>query len=61
MKLFDRSVDFAQFSEDTQLYMLARAWMRNKPFGSRTESQDQTTALAPISSEAQEGTSSVCS
>jgi LIN37 len=31
MKLFDRSVDLAQFSEDTPLYPVCRAWIRNKP------------------------------
>lgn len=36
MKLFDRSVDFAQFNEDTPLYSLARAWMQNKPYGTKS-------------------------
>lgn len=36
MKLFDRSVDFAQFNEDTPLYALARAWMQNKPYGTKS-------------------------
>ncbi|XP_059824441.1 protein lin-37 homolog [Hypanus sabinus] len=31
MKLFDRSVDLAQFTEDTPLYPICRAWMRNNP------------------------------
>ncbi|XP_078062328.1 protein lin-37 homolog [Mustelus asterias] len=31
MKLFDRSVDLAQFNENTPLYPICRAWMRNKP------------------------------
>jgi len=31
MKLFDRSVDLAQFSEETPLYPIARAWMQNQP------------------------------
>lgn len=57
MKLFDRSVDFAQFGEDTQLYILARAWMRNKPFGSKAESQEQGAANSPSSVEGVEGTS----
>ena len=30
-KLFDRSVDFAKFNKNTSLYVLARAWMKNKP------------------------------
>ena len=41
MKLFDRSVDFAQFNEDTTLYALARAWMQNKPYGTKpSDSQE---------------------
>lgn len=31
MKLFDRSVDLAQFKEDTPLYPICRAWMANQP------------------------------
>ena len=31
MKLFDRSVDLAQFDDDTALYPICRAWMRNQP------------------------------
>ncbi|XP_077298762.1 myb-interacting protein 40 [Arctopsyche grandis] len=31
MKLFDRSVDLAQFTEKTSLYPICRAWMANKP------------------------------
>lgn len=31
MKLFDRSVNLAQFEEDTPLYPLCRAWMKNQP------------------------------
>lgn len=33
MKLFDRSVDLAQFKEDTPLYPICRAWMANQPRG----------------------------
>jgi len=29
MKLFDRSVDLAQFSADTPLYPVCRAWIHN--------------------------------
>lgn len=43
MKLFDRSVDFAQFNEDTPLYALARAWMQNKPYGTKScDSQESS-------------------
>lgn len=31
MKLFDRSVDLAQFTEQTPLYPICRAWINNKP------------------------------
>lgn len=31
IRLFDRSVDLAQFSEDTPLYPVCRAWLRNAP------------------------------
>lgn len=35
MKLFDRSVDLAKFKEGSPLYPICRAWMMNKPRGSR--------------------------
>jgi len=44
MKLFDRSVDLAQFSHDTPLYPVCRAWIRNL-------SQLPATAELPQSSE----------
>ncbi|XP_015191880.1 protein lin-37 homolog isoform X1 [Lepisosteus oculatus] len=31
IKLFDRSVDLAQFTSSTPLYPICRAWMRNNP------------------------------
>ena len=31
IKLFDRSVDLAQFSTSSPLYPICRAWMRNNP------------------------------
>ncbi|XP_075696577.1 protein lin-37 homolog isoform X4 [Rhinoderma darwinii] len=31
IRLFDRSVDLAQFSEETPLYPVCRAWLRNSP------------------------------
>ena len=31
MKLFDRSVNLARFNEETPLFPLCRAWMRNNP------------------------------
>ena len=37
MKLFDRSVDLAQFTEDAPLYPICRAWMRNQPHSRGTD------------------------
>ena len=31
MKLFERSVDLAQFNENTPLYPICRAWIKNQP------------------------------
>lgn len=31
MKLFDRSVDLAQFTDNTPLYPICRAWIANQP------------------------------
>ena len=52
MKLFDRSVDFAQFNEDTPLYALARAWMQNKPYGTKSTDFQESDILDgdPLSS-----------
>uniref|UniRef100_A0A8C5WJE2 Lin-37 DREAM MuvB core complex component n=1 Tax=Leptobrachium leishanense TaxID=445787 RepID=A0A8C5WJE2_9ANUR len=41
IRLFDRSVDLAQFSEDTPLYPVCRAWLRNTP-NARVSEQPQT-------------------
>jgi len=38
MKLFDRSVDLAQFRESTSLYPIARAWIHNQPHGKANRS-----------------------
>lgn len=35
MKLFDRSVDLAQFDVNTPLYPICRAWIQNKPILSK--------------------------
>ena len=32
VKLFDRSVDLASFTDDTPLYPICRAWMQNDPY-----------------------------
>lgn len=39
MKLFDRSVDLAQFDAESSLYPVCRAWMRNQP-RARTSNPD---------------------
>ncbi|XP_035389929.1 protein lin-37 homolog [Electrophorus electricus] len=42
IKLFDRSVDLAQFSTSTSLYPICRAWMRNNP-----SVREKTAAASP--------------
>ena len=42
MKLFDRSVDLAQFDEDSPLYPICRAWMRNQPHNKNLAPQNQS-------------------
>ncbi|KAM8927374.1 protein lin-37 homolog isoform 2-T2 [Pelodytes ibericus] len=37
IRLFDRSVDLAQFSEETPLYPVCRAWLRNTPSARASE------------------------
>lgn len=43
-KLFDRSVDFAKYNKETSLYVLARAWMKNKPYAVETESESESSS-----------------
>ncbi|KAM9782926.1 protein lin-37 homolog [Neosynchiropus ocellatus] len=43
IKLFDRSVDLAQFNNGTPLYPICRAWMRNNP----TVREPAVTSLSP--------------
>lgn len=47
IKLFDRSVDLAQFSENTPLYPICRAWMRNNP-SMREEERSPSPALPVV-------------
>ncbi|XP_043847043.1 protein lin-37 homolog isoform X2 [Dromiciops gliroides] len=54
IKLFDRSVDLAQFSENTPLYPICRAWMRNCP--SVREPERSPSPPAPPRPEDEEGT-----
>lgn len=42
MKLFDRSVNLAKFEEDTPLYPLCRAWMKNQPRAPAVKSEKST-------------------
>uniref|UniRef100_A0A8D0GKU8 Lin-37 DREAM MuvB core complex component n=1 Tax=Sphenodon punctatus TaxID=8508 RepID=A0A8D0GKU8_SPHPU len=51
IKLFDRSVDLAQFSESTPLYPICRAWMRNNPL-----MREQERFPSPALPEDEEGT-----
>ncbi|XP_060678227.1 protein lin-37 homolog isoform X2 [Hemiscyllium ocellatum] len=52
MKLFDRSVDLAQFNENTPLYPICRSWMRNKP--SLREGTRSPTPQPPVALEDEE-------
>lgn len=45
-KLFDRSVDFAKYNNDTSLYVLARAWMKNKPHEMETISSFENSSTS---------------
>lgn len=54
MKLFDRSVDLAQFDEDTPLFPICRAWMKNQP-RDRTISQRIKTPSPDIFAASDEG------
>lgn len=47
IKLFDRSVDLAQFSENTPLYPICRAWMRNSP-SMRERERSPSSPLPPL-------------
>ncbi|XP_021563314.1 protein lin-37 homolog isoform X1 [Carlito syrichta] len=47
IKLFDRSVDLAQFSENTPLYPICRAWMRNSP-SVRDRERSPSSPLPPL-------------
>ena len=47
IKLFDRSVDLAQFSENTPLYPICCAWMRNNP-SVRERERSPSSPLPPL-------------
>lgn len=42
MKLFDRSVNLAKFDEETPLYPLCRAWMKNQPRAPTVKAEKST-------------------
>lgn len=42
MKLFDRSVDLAQFDAESSLYPVCRAWMRNQPRARMSSNADSS-------------------
>lgn len=48
MKLFDRSVDLAQFDEDSPLYPICRAWIRNQPSNRGLHSRERTPTPEPL-------------
>jgi hypothetical protein len=47
MKLFDRSVDLAQFQTNTPLYPVCRAWMRNEPSNVNQGPKERTPTPPP--------------
>lgn len=49
MKLFDRSVDLAQFNENSSLYSIARAWISNK-----SQQAERVPSPPPIPTQSQE-------
>lgn len=51
MKLFDRSVDLAQFQEGTSLYPVCRAWMINQPSNTNMAPRLRTPTPEPESDE----------
>lgn len=44
MKLFDRSVDLAQFDEDSPLYPICRSWLKNRPYDRDTMDKDKSSS-----------------
>jgi len=54
MKLFDRSVDLAQFQEGTSLYPVCRAWMKNQPHNTSMAPRVRTPTPEPIKDETED-------
>jgi len=53
MKLFDRSVDLAQFNKNTSLYPVCRAWMINDPTNTSMAPRQRTPTPEPASPSAE--------
>ena len=51
MKLFDRSVDLAQFAENASLYPVCRAWMKNQPHNTSFAPRLRTPTPEPLGPE----------
>ena len=51
MKLFDRSVDLAQFEQSTPLYPICRAWMQNQPHNRNLGTRERTPSPEPTEEE----------
>ena len=49
MKLFDRSVDLAQFQDEASLYPVCRAWMKNQPSNTNMAPRMRTPTPEPDS------------
>jgi hypothetical protein len=47
MKLFERSLDLAQFNEDSSLYPICRAWIRNQPHNMHLGPRDRSPTPRP--------------
>ncbi|XP_033744489.1 protein lin-37 homolog [Pecten maximus] len=47
MKLFDRSVDLAQFDEEAALYPVCRAWLKNQPHNRSLGTRERTPTPDP--------------
>lgn len=47
MKLFDRSVDLAQFADNAALYPVCRAWMKNEPHNTNMAPRIRTPTPEP--------------
>jgi len=57
MKLFDRSVDLAQFQEGTSLYPVCRAWMKNQPHNTSMAPRVRTPTPEPMKEEIEDSES----